>query len=717
MIETSTEPAGDLGQVLRWGNDVLAVVLSTGDDAPVRVLWIGECGAEPGVLASPVQPLVEVFAVGHGHRHHNLRHTGSAVGARLRHVRHTETTEGLWRVLVVEQRDPETGLVVTATLRSADGVTGLQAWAEVRNDGAGPVVLQAVSSFSAAFTAPPGLQELDHVDAITGWSEWIGEGRFARTAVRSQGGLVGMDLEAHQGQDARSRMAVTSQGTWSSGERMPVGAVENRVTGRAWAWQVEHNGGWQMELAERVGGEFVLGLLGPTDAQHHWVLPLAPGESFRTVPVSVCVAADGWEQAVAALTRHRRALVRGGPAEQLPVIFNDYMNTLMGDPTTAKLLPLIDAAAAAGAEYFCIDAGWYDDGGDWWDSVGEWLPSIGRFPDGGLARVIDHIRTAGMVPGLWLEPEVIGVRSPMVDALPAEAFLQRHGIPVVEQQRLFLDLRHPAARAHLDSAVDRLVSDFGVGYFKLDYNVTPGQGTDRDAPSPGVGLLEHNRAHLDWLDGVLARHPGLLLENCASGAQRADYAILSRLHLQSTSDQQNPLLYPPIAASAPFSLLPEQAGSWGYPQPEMTPEEAVFTLCAGMLGRLYLSGRLDAMSAEQLAVVQEAVAVHRSIRADIACGVPVWPLGLPGWDDRWLATGLRNGRNTYLTIWHRSADRGETELVLPGLEGGDVSVEQIFPGPATALGGWSFDPAPGVLRVVADTGAPSARVIRLRHSA
>ena len=45
--------------------------------------------------------------------------------------------------------------------------------------------------------------------------------------------------------------------------------------------------------------------------------------------------------------------------ENLPVIFNDYMNCLFGDPTTEKELPLIDAAAECGCEYYVIDAGWY----------------------------------------------------------------------------------------------------------------------------------------------------------------------------------------------------------------------------------------------------------------------------------------------------------------------------------------------------------------------
>ena len=89
------------------------------------------------------------------------------------------------------------------------------------------------------------------------------------------------------------------------------------------------------------------------------------------------------------------------------------MNALMGDPTTEKLLPLIDAAADVGRRDFCIDAGWYDDDGDWWPSVGAWEPSTVRFGELGLPGLLQVIRDRGMTPGLWVEPEVVGVRSPV----------------------------------------------------------------------------------------------------------------------------------------------------------------------------------------------------------------------------------------------------------------------------------------------------------------
>ena len=56
--------------------------------------------------------------------------------------------------------------------------------------------------------------------------------------------------------------------------------------------------------------------------------------------------------------------------EKLNVVFNDYMNCLMGDPTEEKEKAIIDKAAEMGCEYYCLDCGWYDKG-FWWDRVGE----------------------------------------------------------------------------------------------------------------------------------------------------------------------------------------------------------------------------------------------------------------------------------------------------------------------------------------------------------
>lgn len=433
------------------------------------------------------------------------------------------------------------------------------------------------------------------------------------------------------------------------------------------------------------------------------------------MPAALAVVPTGGpEAAFGALTAYRRLIRRPHPDQHtLPVIYNDYMNTVMGDPSTDKLLPLITAAAGVGAEYFVIDAGWYDDDAEgWWDSVGAWEAAASRFPGGGLQRVLDTIRDHGMVPGLWLEPEVVGVRSPLARTLPDEAFFQRGGIRVTEHGRHHLDLRHPAARAHLDAVVDRIVGEWGVGYLKLDYNINSGPGTDRDGQAPGAGLLGHHRAHLAWLDSLLDRHPGLVLENCGSGGLRMDYAQLAHTQIQSTSDQQDPLRYPPIAAAAPTAVTPEQGAVWAYPQPDFTEDEIAFTLAGALLGRIHLSGFLDRMSAAQLALVTEGIDVYRSLRADLPDTVPFWPLGLPGWDDDWIALGLRGDGVSYLTLWHRAASTPETSrtLSLPHLRGKGARAEVLYP--ASATGGTEWNDEHGELTVRLPR-TPAAVVVRL----
>ena len=173
-------------------------------------------------------------------------------------------------------------------------------------------------------------------------------------------------------------------------------------------WQIEQNGSWHWELSD-VGGHFYLQLSGPSEIESHWYKNLAPNKSIESVKCAVGSVTGSFDKAMGELTKYRRKIRRRNKDNQrLAVIFNDYMNCLWGDPTAEKEFPLVDAAAEAGCEYFCIDAGWYADG-FWWDEVGEWKESRKRFPNG-VKEVADYIRKKGMIPGLWLEIEVMGIK-------------------------------------------------------------------------------------------------------------------------------------------------------------------------------------------------------------------------------------------------------------------------------------------------------------------
>ena len=239
-----------------------------------------------------------------------------------------------------------------------------------------------------------------------------------------------------------------------------------------------------------------------------------------------------------------------------------------------------------------------------------------------------------MVPGLWLEPEVIGVRSADGGA-PARRARSCSGTASASSSIIATTSTCGIPRPSLISTRSSIgwSPSSASGSSSSTTTSTRAPGTDLDADSVGDGLLAHNRAHLAWLDGVLDRHPDLVIENCTSGAMRMDFAMLSRLAMQSTSDQQDFRKYPPIAASAPLSMLPEQAASWAYPQPEMTDEEVAFCLVTGLLGRFYVSGHLNHMDDARRALVAEAVR-----RGQAAAPVPRRPRTRTG------RSGSRNGR-------------------------------------------------------------------------
>ncbi|WP_258070808.1 glycoside hydrolase family 36 protein [Pseudoclavibacter sp. AY1F1] len=692
---------------LQWGDGSLTIELQW--DAESSVSLAALVTKEGKRSLSQKVPFVEVLTVEAGHTSVSSRIDHTVVGRDLRYVRHEEHNEASLQRLTLTQEAADLAVTVITELISPNGSGAIRATNTVENRGTRPLILRAVSSWSSAFT-----EAIEAGDALDGWvllsgrNEWLGEGRWQERGVRNE--LLPRIYEELTGHDPRGSHSETSYGTWSTSGSLPVAGIENVGAKLAWAWQVEHNGGWRWDVAENTGAG-VITLAGPTDLDHAWSAVLQPGESFESVPAAVAVG-DTFTAAIGALTEYRRRMrLPHVDNAAMPVVFNDYMNTLDGDPTTERLLPLIDAAAAAGAEIFCIDAGWYDDGGWWWPSVGEWKPSTVRFPNG-LREVIDRILSHAMVPGLWLEPEVIGVKSPVAGALPDEAFLQRSGQRIEQHERFHLDLRHPAAVAHLDEVVDRLVDEFDVGFFKFDYNINPGVGTDLNAVSPGDGLLQHNRAHLAWLDRLYERHPELVIESCSSGAMRTDFAVLSRTQMQSTSDQQEFRSYPPIAVTAPLVMLPEQAASWAYPQPDMNLEEVAFCLVTGLLGRFYLSGYLNRMDEDQLALVRESIAVAKGLRHELVASTPSWPTGLPGWTDEWTSLALTSGAETRVSVWHRGETAGSTTLSFPSLAGQDLSVEVLFP---TTLAAWRTEwfAGSGSLVVHAPAGGPAARVFTL----
>ena len=610
-----------------------------------------------------------------GERHGN-KYIVTAPGYTLKFRDFTDTCNQLGRKLEIVQYDEGTGTEVVSHFQFYNGISVARTWTVVTNTGDDTQTLEYVSSFCLTGIEKEGVLPQDEkLEIGVCHNSWQRELQW-KTYTLPQVGLE--QAQALDYQHSSKVFACTNVGNWSAKEYIPMGCIANKETGTHLFWQIENNGSWHWEISDREG-HLYLQLSGPSEIESHWFKKLAPGESFTSVPCAVGVCAEGFDAAMGELTKYRRAIRRRNRDNKtLAVIFNDYMNCLWGDPTAEKEFLLIDAAAEAGCDYFCIDAGWYAEG-NWWDCVGEWQENRRRFPNG-LKEVTDYIRKKGMIPGVWLEIEVMGIHCPLLETQADDSwFFMRHGKRVYDRSRYQLDFRNKAVTDFADSVIDRLVKEYGVGYIKMDYNIEPGIGTETNADSAGDGLLCHERAYLAWLDGIFSRHPDLIIENCSSGGLRMDYAMLSRYSIQSTSDQDDYRLYCTIAANAPLALTPEQAAVWSYPMWGGDREQTAFNMINAMLLRIHQSGHLGTIDETSKALVKQGIKVYKSIRKDIRNALPFWSLGTSSFSDEWVSLGLRCENCAYLALWRRESACDCVNLPIDFLKDRNVKATCIYP--------------------------------------
>ncbi len=659
----------------------LNMVLEVTDENEVKLLHFSALPFldETIISASKKEPfrLVEVLVSGidrPGERH-GTKYSCTAPGYRLKYLDMKDYRNDSGRKLEIRTADEQTGLLVCSHIQFYNGISMIRSWTELENTGTQELGIEYVSSFALTGIEKEGLMDSDEkLEVLIPHNAWQKELIWNRYSLED----LGMSIsQPHETRRSSQTVSIGNTGNWSTKNYLPMGCLKNNETQSMLFWQIEHNGSWYWEISDQ-DGHLYLQLSGPTEHQSHWWKALKPGDVFTSVPVSVGSVFGDIDEAGGELTKYRRAIRRKNQDnERLPVIFNDYMNCLWGDPTTGKEIPLIEKACEAGCEYFCIDCGWYSDG-YWWDGVGEWQPSGKRFP-GGLKEVMDYIRLKGMVPGVWLEIEVMGINCPKAVRVPDDWYFMRHGKKVYDRSRYQLDFRNPEVIEHATEVIDRLVNEYGVGYIKMDYNIEPGIGTEVRSDSFGDGLLGHNRAYLKWLDGIFEKYPQLVIENCSSGGLRMDYAMLSRYSIQSTSDQEDYVRYATIAANSPMALTPEQAAVWSYPLTEGDAEEVIYNMVNALLLRIHQSGHLVNLTEERSKLVKEAILYYKTIRGDIRRALPFWPLGLSGYRDPWVSLGLRTEERDYIAVWRRESQGSRVTIPVKHRRGQQMRVKCGYP--------------------------------------
>ncbi len=203
-------------------------------------------------------------------------------------------------------------------------------------------------------------------------------------------------------------------------------------------------------------------------------------------------------------------------------------------------------------EYYWIDAEWFGRAGHWMENAGHWEPRKDLYPQG-FRPISDALHRAGRKLLLWFEPERVAPGTPWFEELkpwlldvpreqaitwsdygehlsPAEWVKMESARNQLNAGDRLLDLGNPEARRFLTEFLSARITEFGIDCLRWDSNIAQiaywrhADAQDRQ----GVTEIRYVEGQYALWDELLRRHPGLIIDNCASGGRRIDLESIGR---------------------------------------------------------------------------------------------------------------------------------------------------------------------------------------------
>lgn len=178
-----------------------------------------------------------------------------------------------------------------------------------------------------------------------------------------------------------------------------------------------------------------------------------------------------------------------------------------------------------------IDAGWYGDctkcdeafTGDWYEHTGEWHVNKRVHPEE-LRDVSECANDAGMKLMLWFEPER-AIKDTIVPKEHPDWFITRSN-----DDSYILNYGNEKALEYVCNLLSDYVEKLNMSCYRQDFNTDLSnyfEITDDDNRK-GITEIKHIMGMYKVWDYILEKHPGLIIDNCASGGRRIDIETLKR---------------------------------------------------------------------------------------------------------------------------------------------------------------------------------------------
>jgi len=370
---------------------------------------------------------------------------------------------------------------------------------------------------------------------------------------------------------------------------------------------LEWSGRWEIQLGTEAEWVFLF-RAGPKVNG----MVLAPGETVRLPRVHAGVFGGSMDDGFNRVRRYVAEAVAPDVEGQRPRAFVAYHHWfgIQEDYDEALMRRQVDRAAELGLEYFEVDSAWFDTGGGkFFQGVGNWEKvDAAKFPNG-LEPLAEYVRAKGLRFGLWFEPE---------HARRGSDWGTRHHDWywwLDDRPSGLIDLTRREVQDGLIEMLSAWVARLDIRWLRWDCNQSPGPFWDQADPTGKVQFA--------WIEGLyrvmdtlLARHPSLMIDNCAGGGQRVDFGTLRRAGTMVISDHADDPHICRIMQTGGGRVLPgNYMNSSIYLGPDH-PDDAVgpLELISRMAGAISLSGHIANWSRRQTRRVRKHLDGMRSYR-------------------------------------------------------------------------------------------------------
>ncbi|MGA2621969.1 MAG: alpha-galactosidase [Thermoguttaceae bacterium] len=555
-------------------------------------------------------------------------------------TRQVQSLDACRERIVVAWRDPATKLAVRCEAVEYGDFPAVEWVLQVTNEGtAATPVLSEIRPLAVSVAAAPAKLCTLHY---------------------AKGGLAGLDDFAPQDRTLPpgERFELRSAGGRSSNGVLPFFNLE--IDGQGLIGAVGWTGNWAAHFDR--GGDGRLSLAAGMQRTH---LKLLPGESIRTPRILLLFWRDDRLESQNLLRRF--LLAHHSPrcpvaAGRLPVFYGSW-GELYEKTQLQAIQWFVDNKVPI--DVFWIDAGWYGDkpfqegstdaNSQWWKYTGSWRPNKITYPRG-LKPIGQLLRCNKLGFLLWIEAERV-FRGTDLQRQHPEWLLGPQG------DNFLVNLGNPAARQGITDIVSSLIREGDLAWYRQDFNTDPENfWSAADAPDRvGMTEIRYIEGLYAFWDALVARHPGLMIDNCASGGRRLDLETISRSAALWRSDFQCRPDFNPAGMQGQTHGL----SSWIPLSASVARSTDFYQFCSGLGAGVILNTSLD--HPQQLkALVEQARQIQPYFLGDY---YPLTPYSLA--DSDWLAMQFNRPEHSdgVVLAYRRPACSGESlRLKLHALE-------------------------------------------------